>query len=125
MLFIYFFVSHPLCGRAQGGLQQEGCPYLFTYAIFSSLVAEEMQARKHPGAHSSPADKEGSKIDAVSRKVYSSALNLRIANDGANVRGSPAIFTVGGKTLFIDLLPENKKPIAKLLQPESVHLSKQ
>lgn len=57
-------------------VQQEGCPYLFNHLPASSLIAEGMQSREYPDTDSTPADREGQKIDLVSLQACSSsALN--------------------------------------------------
>lgn len=91
----------------------------------SSLLANEMQMKQRTGAHSSPADLEGRKTDACCKKVYSSAaLNLCIVNDSVIIGGYQLLLWEK-MSAYIELLPENKKPLAELLREEALCLSKQ
>lgn len=81
---------------------------LFTHPPASSLLTSEMQGKQHPGFQSSPADKEGRKMDRVSRKVSSSpAINLCIANC-AVIMGGYQLFLWGKMSAYFDLLPDDQ-----------------
>lgn len=107
-------------------VQQEDCLFLFKHPAPSSLIAEEMQARYQPGIYSSPAaDWRGIRLMLLVEKAYSSsAHNLRITSYAA-IMGGYQLFLWERFSTCIDLLPDNKKSLAKLLQAEALHLSKQ
>lgn len=68
-------------------------------------------------------DREGYKLNDSGRKFYSSALGFKIANEVVAMAGYH-LFLWERPLPFLELLPEDKRPLAKVQQTESVRLAK-
>lgn len=88
-------------------------------------MAKERQAKQRWRAHSTSADKEGKKIDAISQKAYSSLMSsVRITNYHATIGGCQ-LFLWEKLSTYLDFFHENKKALTKLSQTENICLLKQ
>ncbi|XP_075776479.1 uncharacterized protein LOC102450114 [Pelodiscus sinensis] len=100
-------------------IPSKGMTFLFMHPQPNSLVVDAAQQRvKTPRHKTTPADKEGKRLDLLGRKVYSSAtITLRMANYDALL--SNHNFDIYTKLVsLLEHLPENKREILKLVVQE-------
>ncbi|XP_015265641.1 PREDICTED: leucine-rich PPR motif-containing protein, mitochondrial [Gekko japonicus] len=104
----------PSARRLKGlyGFIDSGCSFQFHHLKPNSFISEVILARPRYGLCTSPNDKEGRKLDALGRKIYSSgAMGLRVMGLYNQL--------LWGKLLpYIQALPQKKQVLAKAIAEE-------
>ncbi|XP_054845618.1 lamina-associated polypeptide 2-like [Eublepharis macularius] len=99
-------------------------PFLAVHPPPSSLVTEEMQARPRQGSMSAPADKVSRKIDALGRKLYTSAtFGIKVANYAA-MMAAYQLFLWKKVASFLPKIPDDQRTLLRVIQEEAVRLSR-
>ena len=103
-------------------VQDSGVPFLFTHPKPNSIIVEAAQGRSQR-THTSPADKEGRRLDLFGRRVYSAAaLGLRVAAYQAAM-ARYQILLWDKMWAVCEELPDERKNLARAFHQEAVRLS--
>ncbi|XP_042333376.1 uncharacterized protein LOC121935669 [Sceloporus undulatus] len=106
-------------------VQDADMPWLSQHPKPNSLVVEAALSDRSYGLHSKPADKEGKKLDSMGKKLYSSAaLICKISNYDACMSAYQYKLWEN-LTPFLNMLGEENRRVASLLQSEGLKLAKQ